>query len=846
MIPYIRSTGQSSINCNCDLVILDNNSIVLASLTDIQIKNKKIIADLISDNYSNMTLKDHEDIYFEKSLYTYKKGFRFKSERMENNLTHTIIYSNTIGDYCINWNNENASTLITNYLRNKHYLPVTEEIIEIMMKDKYVDQFIKPLDVYTHNPMFSELKAYGINIHWFKELLNKININGFDDTYDWDKINTIEDYLFTFLQPIKDKLEDNITVLFDKNRIDQEMFNGKVKPFDGQVPIIQSGIEVLNRSRFVYLAAEQGIGKTIMAAKINHCHFKQRNKSYCTLIVAPAITLTQWKSELSVAIGDDIDIHIIKRTDEFIRLYNMNRLKFDKPTYIIVGKETFKLDCKKKPGVNIVTREIERKEAYSLWSGYTSTKQVKNKITIACCPDCGIPLQNTLRKKEDIFFNADDFTGNPKKSNYKCSNCQTVLWQSCYDKTKKTSLINFIKVKNIKFDSIIGDEIHESNGIGSIISNATRTLFNHTKKIILLSGTSNNGYSSSMFNLLLGLLPNKLKKNEVLDIEQFIKTYGTLQAITKRNDGEYYRSGRSEVKDSEFKEVEGINPILFTKYLAENYIFATLDDLGTDLPNLYEEYVPIQQSKLMERNENDLINDIKHANSFNCKMFESTICAHYINNPFSWESIEIAGKDTTETVQPTNLSDNDILLEKEEYLIELCKKEVSENRKCWIYTDFTGESGSGQYMQGQNIPERLKRILEKEGLKVFWLRPNVAPIDRKELIEKNKDKYDLFVSHPKLVQVGINLQFVPTYIVYMPSYHINTIQQAVRRGYRANSTLENRIYYLYYENSIENGICERMQLKKAESQAIEAKFNFHVNVKRTASGLGKRLSDSIV
>jgi hypothetical protein len=99
MIPYIKSIGKNTINCNCDLVILDNsNNMVMASLTDIQIKNKKIVADLISDNYARLELKDHEDIYFEKSLSTYQKGFRFKSEKMDNYLTHTIIYSNTIND----------------------------------------------------------------------------------------------------------------------------------------------------------------------------------------------------------------------------------------------------------------------------------------------------------------------------------------------------------------------------------------------------------------------------------------------------------------------------------------------------------------------------------------------------------------------------------------------------------------------------------------------------------------------------------------------------------------------------------------------------------------------------
>jgi hypothetical protein len=37
-----------------------------------------------------------------------------------------------------------------------------------------------------------------------------------------------------------------------------------------------------------------------------------------------------------------------------------------------------------------VTREVERKVQDYNWHGYSYTKQVKNKITIACCPDCGV------------------------------------------------------------------------------------------------------------------------------------------------------------------------------------------------------------------------------------------------------------------------------------------------------------------------------------------------------------------------------------------------------------------------------------------------------------------------
>jgi SNF2 family DNA or RNA helicase len=150
-------------------------------------------------------------------------------------------------------------------------------------------------------------------------------------------------------------------------------------------------------------------------------------------------------------------------------------------------------------------------------------------------------------------------------------------------------------------------------------------------------------------------------------------------------------------------------------------------------------------------------------------------------------------------------------------------------------------------MQGSNIPDRLVKYLKAEGVKVFWLKPSVKPIDRKEVIEKNKDSYDVFISNPKLVEVGINMVWCSTYIVYIPSYHVNTIEQAIRRGYRANATQENRIYHLYYKDTVESAICERYQKKKVESNAIEGKFNVQIeneNV-RTASALGKKINDSI-
>ena len=60
-----------------------------------------------------------------------------------------------------------------------------------------------------------------------------------------------------------------------------------------------------------------------------------------------------------------------------------------------------------------------------------------------------------------------------------------------------------------------------------------------------------------------------------------------------------------------------------------------------------------------------------------------------------------------------------------------------------------------------------------------------------------------------------------------------------------NSTMENRIYHLYYENTIENDIIKRFQRKLAESNAINGQFNVTIEDDdkiRTASQFSSKLS----
>ena len=493
MIPYIRSVGKDTISCDCDLAILDGNMPILLSLVDYAIKTRKVTADIITNDHNiNLSIEDREDITFKKELscssYSEGEGYNFKSDR-QGELTHTIIRNKKINEYIIDWDNIGIVNAIVNYLRNTHYIPVTTDMVSKIV-DKYSNytdgsySIIKPLTVYTNNPLFKDVKAYSVSIYWFKEELAKPQTETVSDVFNWDEIETFEDYIYSFIDPIKGKISETVKPLYNPKIVNQEIFSGIKKPYVGQIPLIQSAIEVLKRDRFVYIGAEPGSGKTLIGSKANHAYMKSiGKKSYITLIVAPAITLTQWKEEIEEAFDDKADIIIIKKTEDFIKWYRNKSI--NKPTYVLIGKETFKLSYATSPSYKKVKRVVEYKEM-GRWNMIYTRKGIRDVLV---CPDCGSALRNINRTTEDVFFEDSDFK-KPNKGNYKCCECQSILWSATYNKTKKTSVIDYLHRKGIMFNSIILDEAHESSNSSSIIGSATRTLLrNHTKKVIALSGT---------------------------------------------------------------------------------------------------------------------------------------------------------------------------------------------------------------------------------------------------------------------------------------------------------------------------------------------------------------------
>lgn len=184
-------------------------------------------------------------------------------------------------------------------------------------------------------------------------------------------------------------------------------------------------------------------------------------------------------------------------------------------------------------------------------------------------------------------------------------------------------------------------------------------------------------------------------------------------------------------------------------------------------------------------------------------------------------------------VQPDNL-DEESLYPKERALIDLIRSEKKAGRQVWVYVQNTSK---------RDVLARLHKVLTASGLNGKVLRSNtVKPIDREEWIFKNGRGQDFIVSHPQLVQTGMDLfdkggnhNFV-TLIFYQTGYQTVTLRQASRRSWRIGQNKPCFVYYLFYAGTMQSQAMELMGNKIKASMQVEGKFS--------AEGLAQMCDDT--
>lgn len=491
-----------------------------------------------------------------------------------------------------------------------------------------------------------------------------------------------------------------------------------------------------------------------------------------TLVVCPTHLVEKWIRETKLVIPDVTVVDLAVKEAISILQGLKESKKPEKHEVWVISKERAKL-------------------SYS-WKPVYITKKDKN---VPLCPRC---YEELIDKEKGKIYTENIL--NTKKC--LCPNCGESLWQAI-PKPRRYSVAEYIK-KYLKhrFDFLILDEIHDYKAGDTLQGNAMGMLTNCTKYFLGLTGTFSGGYASDIFYLLYRIAPHELKDYQYSGAEVFQKQYGVIEEIRKLENEKSYMYGRGNKRSVIVKKRPGISPEVVGKYLLHRSCFVRLSDVIDGLPPYDEYVVALEMDNLQAAAYRKLESQLREAVSYYkmkaiAPMLQSLLCYPDSCTVFP-EEVKIKEKDSQgrkqviEVITAPQLPAN-LQLPKERELIELCKKEKAEKRKVLVYIVYTGT---------RDIRQRIKSILEKQGFKVGILPETVEPKKREEWINKHKD-FDVLISNPELVKLGLDLYDYPTIVFFEVGYNIFTLRQAARRSWRIGQSQPVRVFYYCYKNTMQ-------------------------------------------
>lgn len=412
---------------------------------------------------------------------------------------------------------------------------------------------------------------------------------------------------------------------------------------------------------------------------------------------------------------------------------------------------------------------------------------------------------------------------------------------SVYKKSRKYAPAQYIK-KYLKgyFDVCVLDEVHKFEGAGTAQAQAADAISKASKFTIGLTGTLTNGTAMSLFYLLYMLDPVRMsaKGYEYSDALEFVRNYGTIETAYETNstDEEYRKNGRGR-QISQPKVKPGISPLIYSEFLLDKAVFLSITDFSNFLPKFTENVITVEEDSEVMSAYRDTIGQLKsqlrspEGGAARTGLLQAGLS--YTDKPYGRKPIMATKiKDfALASYEDLRQYEEGQLLKKEEELIKLVSKEISEDRNCFIYAVYTGQAES-------NVTGRLKNVIEehcnlKGAVQILEASsPNAA--QRADWIhQKASEGVRVFICNPSLVETGLDFKFeyegrvynYPTIIFYQTDYKLATFWQAGRRAYRLNQTEECRNYYLATNGTAQVMALKVMAEKQMSASALQGNFS---------------------
>ena len=702
----------------------------------------------------------------------------------------------------------------------------------------------------------------------------KITIPGAaaDKPDGFDGVTGVTSYLNAFGVDVAERIRNQFVPLFDpaSEPLSEEILtiNDYIQEeagyslYDAQLAVAETVKRQLERRNAAFIVAECGTGKTkIGSTALGALHglvaAQRRRGAQKTfnLVMCPSHVTRKWVREIGETLPDTYAM-VVRSITEFDRLYTMYEAG-DKSVFAVFSKE-------------------RARDGYMRYPAVTLKRQYNGGWFFAC-PSCGKPIIQERNVDGTKYADRADFSFFLKehKQNRVCHECRSILWApvvpgrsipwtkitnfgwvykerassymlhtkntAALDKLKliaanpqtpfpvagavrRFPLSTYIKKKyRGRIDGFLCDELHEYNN-KSGQGDAMAELFGVAKQFVGMTATLINGYSSGIFHLLYRVVPGLMKKDgkRFRRPDDFDAEYGVVEETYETVDAEYNSNRRASRRKTQSRQLPGVSPLVFSRFLLEYTAFLSLSDMGKDLPDYEEIPVPLEMPKNVydayKEAEGILREVLKHDRKAARKLLSAymNLLTVYPDQPYDQPEI-VHPIDGSVIVAPKSIGDFSSILPKEEKTLEIVREKIAAGERVLIYTSWT-RTDSQRKLQG---------LLNQEGIRTDILAPAVPPEKREEWVEKRVNSgLQVLITNPKCVETGLDLNAFTTLIFYSMGYNLFTLRQASRRSWRINQTAPRvEVYMLYYKDTMQAKAMKLMASKLAVAGLIEGSFS---------------------
>ena len=688
----------------------------------------------------------------------------------------------------------------------------------------------------------------------------KISIPGAaaDKPDGFEGVTSVTSYLNTFGVKIAERIRDQFIPLFDpaSEPLSEEILaiNDYIQEkagyslYDAQLAVAETVKRQLERRNAAFIVAECGTGKTkIGSTALGALHglvaAQRRRGAQKTfnLVMCPSHVTRKWVREIGETLPDTYAM-VVRSITEFDRLYSMYEAG-DKSVFAVFSKERARDGYMRYPAVTL------------------------NRSGHFTCPDCGKPILQERTNDGIPYFDYanQSFFQKEHKQNRICQECGSALWApvvpgrnipwtkitdfgwvykeraaQCLTRTKNNAVLHkleqiwanpqnpfpvvgavrrfplstYIKKKyRGRIDGFLCDELHEYNN-KSGQGDAMAELFAVSKQFVGMTATLINGYSSGIFHLLYRVVPGLMNKDgkSYRRPGDFDAEYGVVEETYETTDAEYNANRRANRRRTQSRQLPGVSPLVFSRFLLEYTAFLSLSDMGKDLPDYEEIPIPLEMPENIHdayKKAEDILREVlKHDRKAARKLLSAylNLLTVYPDQPYDQPEI-VHPINGAVLVKPKSIGDFNSILPKEEKTLEIVRAKITAGERVLIYTSWT-RTDSQKKLQG---------LLNQEGIRTDILAPTVSPEKREAWVEQRVNAgLQVLITNPKCVETGLDLNAFTTLIFYSMGYNLFTLRQASRRSWRINQTAPRvEVYMLYYKDTMQAKAMKLMASKLA-------------------------------